>query len=100
MRSTYDLETPRGEDWRARAACAHHDPEAWFPPDLRMSSAALGALHVCQTHCPVRVQCHADAERQIPWRRTRVILGGVLYDAQGHPKTAHPPARCSSCEVK
>lgn len=49
---------PDRTDWRARAACIGYDPEMFFANDQRTIAAAKA---VC-AGCPVRMQCHEDAE--------------------------------------
>lgn len=56
------------------------DPE-WFWPDsstrVQDDTAAGRALHICRTHCDVRAECDADAQRNPP--RHPTVLGGVRY---------------------
>lgn len=59
------LDTPRGEDWRVRAACRDKDPELFFP--LGSSVPALAqeaeAKAVC-ARCPSRAACLDFAQQQ------------------------------------
>ena len=80
------------DDWRYQATCANLDPELWALGPGPLGAAALTALDTCQA-CPVRPQCHRDAE-QLPRRlRVAVILGGVAYDHNGQPR----PERAVNC---
>lgn len=59
------LDTPRGEDWRARAACRDEDPELFFPignslPALKQEAEAKA---VC-IRCPSRAACLDFAQQQ------------------------------------
>ncbi len=85
FRSSRGADPSAPEDWRARALCAHSDPELWF---------AVGALEhrlakkMCRA-CPVRKECLAYAmdsyvddgiwggltERERRWLRQRAGTG-------------------------
>ena len=83
-RSAYGLDTPRGEHWGDRAACAGPkvDPEWWWPVEHTLAAANTRlAVHICRRHCPVRAQCDAAA-RQVPQRHP-VVVGGRRYVANG-----------------
>lgn len=57
------------DDWRAAAACRHHDPELFFPVGVGPSALnqAEEAKQVCRA-CPVREAClrwAMDDSRQV-----------------------------------
>lgn len=51
-------------DWRELAACAGHDPELWYPSSGRYTPEGKRAKAICNTSCPVREPCLADALSQ------------------------------------
>jgi WhiB family redox-sensing transcriptional regulator len=57
--TAYGLSTPRGEDWRERAACLGIDPEVFHPISERMAvdEAALAEAKATCAICPVRRDC-------------------------------------------
>lgn len=77
---------PRRSDWRLRAACAHVDPELFYPPK---GGTSRPAIRVCAA-CPVRADClrsaieHAEPygiwggatanQRRVLRRRARRVL--------------------------
>lgn len=48
---------PRRTDWRLHAACAHVDPELFYPPK---GATSRPAIRIC-TACPVRADCLRSA---------------------------------------
>ncbi len=75
-------------DWRARAKCRDHDPELWFPIQVRNKKvrreASLPARAIC-FECPVREQCLAWAiQTDEKW----AIAGGQDFGAQSAKKAS------------
>lgn len=67
--------------WRARAACAHYDPELFFPE----SGPSPGRV-IC-SRCPVQAECLAFALSS-PWKPVGV-WGGLPGYAVGALWAAH-----------
>lgn len=91
-RSAHGLEGPRGDNWRARAACRHLDPETWFDADLRPM-----ALHICRRHCPVLQECRLNAFDHPP---VSGVQGGVAFGLTGKPYAdsyTTPAPTCPRC---
>lgn len=61
--SSHGLDTPRGEDWRKRAACRDEDPTIFHPSGESTRRVGLPlvdqrtAKKVCWTKCAVRTSC-------------------------------------------
>lgn len=88
MRSAYDL-MPHRNPWWERSACRHVDPELFWPD---ADGDPGPALHVCQTHCPVLVECARDAQRNPP--QYPQVVGGVRYTmVTGGNGRVHPGRR-------
>lgn len=79
-------------DWRARAKCRDHDPELWFPIQVRNKKvrreASLPARAIC-FECPVRQECLAWA---IKTAERWAIAGGQDFGAHSskHAATKGP----------
>lgn len=84
-------------DWRTQARCR-------LNPDLFTTNKAAkvhAALHICRSHCPVREQCHADAQELPIFLRHEVVLGGVSYGNSGRPTTRQKAAEtCTACRMQ
>lgn len=79
---------PALDNWMRLSVC-RAEPDLWFSePSRRL------AIHICRTHCPVRDQCEADAER-IPC--THGVQAGVVYDQFGEPMEQQPKPSNRSC---
>jgi hypothetical protein len=69
--------------WEDHAACRQHDPEIWHTEATRPT-----ALHICQSHCPVRTQCALWAQRVGGWAGQ--VVGGEWWV---HHRGEHRPSR-------
>lgn len=92
-RSTYDLDSPRGEHWSERALC-RLDPELWWSG--RGPQRAL-ARHLCLAHCPVLEACAAAlGDRPRP---RECVIAGEAHGQRGRPLFHLPErARCPYCD--
>lgn len=70
------------DDWRQHAACAHMDPEIWFPVSsgLGQVAAVNRAKAICR-RCPVRVPCLDEALSMPSGRRNVNQVRGGRYFA-------------------
>jgi hypothetical protein len=99
MRSAWDLEVDHG-DWLDDARCAAPDvhPDMWHVATKDPELGVAEAMHICHTHCPVRLQCHRDAMSVDSRFRQSTIQGGVLFDTNGVPRRNQPVAgACRLC---
>lgn len=82
-RSSWGLD--RGEAWQNKAACGGQDPAMWETPSGALgpgrAELARRAMAICRT-CPVRAECHADAENAPP---LGMIRAGIPYTEAGNP---------------
>jgi WhiB family redox-sensing transcriptional regulator len=89
-------------DWRADAACLHHDPETFFPePGPGLMAQYTAAKQIC-AGCPVRNPCLADAIKSGDLYGIRAGLGmkerrKLILDAGvAIPKAVRDTARCGT----
>ncbi len=85
MRSAYGLDSRPDLDWRRFGSCVD-DPDLWCADSPAGVAKALALCHAC----PVRSQCHADAQNAPKDRRVSVVLGGVWYGQNGRPNSWVP----------
>jgi WhiB family redox-sensing transcriptional regulator len=91
VRSAYDLETQRPENWRAKSRCKD-DPERQFPGD-KDPAGIERARAVCRL-CPVADECLADAlQRREPFG----VWGGLSEFERRMVLQSVPQLLCEDC---
>jgi len=87
--------------------CEKMDPDLWTKdhhptnePHTICGHAV--AVHLCQRHCPIRQQCLERAQQQ-PAIWAGMVMGGVLWTAEGKPAVSSPepgpaPWWCPTCQ--
>lgn len=93
-RSAWGLSTPVVDrEWHLRAECGpqrrwRHElnADAWIVAKTAPKWINRQAARVCNTVCPVRVECGEWYDAQPAALRTNVIAAGVHWDADGYPR--------------
>lgn len=94
MRSSYDLASDRGVDWKVRAACRGLPPE-WWEAATNANRAKLDqnerARKICR-HCPVKAECQEQADRL---GAAGMIVAGKTWNSTRRYPTAGISMQCS-----
>jgi hypothetical protein len=96
VKSAYGLDTPRGTPWQEQALC-QENPDMWSSPHTEVLSVAL---HICWTHCPVRLKCSQEGRRTPRELRRGVVYGGRYFSADKgelDPRQRLTASRCGRC---
>lgn len=106
------------DDWRKQAACRHHDPELFFPPEKGGDPRIWDAPRAVCTPCPVKEAClraaldadedhgmfggldpferrRIQARRKRQRRPERLLVHGTPAGYQRHRRDREPA--CPSC---
>ena len=80
------------QDWMARAECANHDPEIFFPPGPSALAHVARARSICRA-CPVVLECRAAA---VADPRITGIWGGTTETERSALRSRRPEAAGAS----
>ncbi len=80
------------QEWMARAECANHDPEIFFPPGPSAHHHIARARSICRT-CPVVIECRAAVMAD---PRIAGIWGGTTESERSTLRSRRPEVAGSS----